>query len=422
MVGTGTAPTPIRAPAVLIVVQNLPVPFDRRVWLECRALTAAGYKVSVVCPRGPGDPAEEEIDGVTLYKYRPPRTGTGRVAFVREYLYSFFATARLVVKARVRRRFDVLQACNPPDIFWPLALALRPFGVKFVFDHHDLCPELYLSKFGGDRSLPYRGLLLLERCTFRTAHHVISTNDSYREIAMARGGNRPDDVTVVRTGPDARRMAPRAARAELRRGRRHLCVYLGVMGVQDGVDLAVLAADHLVNTLGRTDVSFSFVGAGEAFDELVALRDRLGLADFVDFPGRLPDDDVADLLSTADVGLCPDPKNPLNDLSTMNKTMEYMSYGLPVVSFDLHETRISAADAAVYVTPNDVRAFAREIGGLLDDKPRRRRMGAQGRRRVVDVLAWSHQAPRYVGVYDVLTEYPRRPEVAGTLAPTRAAS
>jgi glycosyltransferase involved in cell wall biosynthesis len=422
VVGDGTVPTPIHAPAVLIVVQNLPVPFDRRVWLECRALVAAGYRVSVVCPRGPGDRAEEEIDGVTLYKYRPPRTGTGKAAFVWEYLYSFCATARLVAKAHARRRFDVLQACNPPDIFWPLALALRPFGVKFVFDHHDLCPELYLSKFGGARSLPYRGILALERCTFAAAHHVISTNESYREIAMSRGKHAPEEVSVVRTGPDAGRMTARPARPELRRGRAHLCVYLGVMGVQDGVDLAVRAAGHLVHTLGRTDVSFTFVGAGEAFDELVALRDELGLAGVVDFPGRLPDDDVADLLSTADVGLCPDPKNPLNDLSTMNKTMEYMAYGLPVVSFDLRETRVSAADAAAYVTPNDVPAFAREIAGLLDDEPRRRRMGALGRRRVVDVLAWSHQAPRYVGVYDALTHYPRRAEVPEAAAQRRVAS
>lgn len=392
-----------RAPGVLIIVQNLPVPFDRRVWLECQALTAAGYRVSVVCPQGPGDPPEQELDGVTLYKYRPPKTGTGKAAFVREYVYSFCATARLVARAWRHRRFEVLQACNPPDIFWPLGLVLRMRGVKFVFDHHDLCPELYESKFGRRDALLYRGLRLLERWTFASAHHVVSTNDSYRAIAMQRGGKVPEDVTVVRTGPDADLMRPSTPHPALRRGRRHLVVYLGVMGPQDGVDLAVQAAAHVVHALGRTDVSFTFIGSGESFDPLVALRDALGLVGYVHFTGRLPDDDVADLLSTADLGLCPDPKNPLNDLSTMNKTMEYMAYGLPVVAFDLRETRISAQEAAAYATPNDVADFGALIGALLDDEPRRRRMGAFGRRRVVDALAWSHQERHYVGVYDRLT-------------------
>jgi glycosyltransferase involved in cell wall biosynthesis len=393
---------------VHIIVQNLPVPFDRRVWLECQSLTAAGYRVSVVCPRGPGDPSEEVIDGVTLYKYRPPRTGRGAAAFVGEYLYSFVATAWLTVRAWRRHRFDVLQACNPPDIFWPLALALRVVGVRFVFDHHDLCPELYESKFGNRRSLLYRGIRALEWCTFHTADHVLSTNDSYRSIAMERGGKVAVDVTVVRTGPNPDRLQSGAPDPALRRGRRHLAVYLGVMGSQDGVDLAVRSVDHVVHQLGRTDVSFTFIGSGESYDELVALSRELGLEDYLEFPGRLPDQAVARLLSTADVGLCPDPKNPLNDLSTMNKTMEYMAFGLPVVAFDLRETRVSAADAAVYAEPNEVADFAQLLVDLLDDEPRRKAMGSLGRRRVVETLAWVHQQQQYVQAYDALTGQPAR--------------
>ena len=403
---------------VLIVVQNLPVPFDRRVWLECQALTAGGYAVSVVCPRGPGEAPEEVRDGVTLYRYRAPRTGSGAAAYAWEYLYSFLATAWLVARAWRRRRVDVLQACNPPDIFWPLALALRPAGVAFVFDHHDLCPELYESKFHRRGPL-YRVLRALEWCTFRTADRVVATNESYRSVAVGRGGKPGAAVTVVRTGPDPAAMRAGPPCPELRRGRRYLVVYLGVMGPQDGVDLAVRAVDHVVHRLGRSDVSFTFVGAGESFAEVSALRDRLELVEHLELPGRLPDGEVARLLSTADVALCPDPKNALNDVSTMNKTMEYMAYGVPVVSFDLRETRISAGDAAVYATPNDVAELARLVVELLDDEARRRAMGSLARRRVVRTLAWPRQSAAYVRVFDLLTAVPDRCDRRGAAARSR---
>jgi glycosyltransferase involved in cell wall biosynthesis len=390
------------SPRVHIIVQNLPVPFDRRVWLECQALRSAGFDVSVVCPRGPQDAAEETLDGVAIYRYPAPKTGTGKFDFAREYAYSFAATAWYTARAWRRSRFDVLQACNPPDIFWPLALAFRARGVQFVFDHHDLCPELFEAKFATRRSSLYRGVRALEWCTFRSAHHVIATNDSYRAVAMSRGKKRHTEVTVVRTGPDPVQMRPVEACDDLRRGRRHLVVYLGVMGSQDGVDLALRAANRLVHGMGRSDVSFTFIGSGESYEELRHLCSELGLNDHVEMPGRLPNEDVARLLSTADVGLCPDPKNALNDASTMNKTMEYMAFGLPVVAFDLHETRVSAADAAVYAEANDVEAFAGLVDGLLSDPARRERMGRAGRRRVVDVLSWEHQAPAYVHVMGIL--------------------
>jgi len=387
-------------PRILIIVQNLPVPFDRRVWLECQALTAAGYRVAVVCPKGKGDPAYQVIDGVELYKYRPYAPGGSKVSFIAEYAYSFAATAWAAVKARRSGRFAVIQACNPPDVFWPLGLAFRAVeGTAFVFDHHDLCPELFQSRFPTGPKLPYKGLLALERRTHQAADHVISTNDSYREIAMTRGGKRPEDVTVVRTGPDLRRLRPGEPDPELRRGHEFLVAYIGVMGPQDGVDIVVRAADIVVNQLGRDDIAFTLIGSGDCYDELVALRDELGLAGTVEFTGRAPDELVMRIMSTAQAGLSPDPKNPLNDVSTMNKTMEYMAFGLPVVAFDLRETRVSAGDAAVYVQPNDERQYAEAIVALLDDEPRRALMGKLARERVEQELAWSHQESTYLGVY-----------------------
>jgi glycosyltransferase involved in cell wall biosynthesis len=390
-------------PRALIIVQNLPVPFDRRVWLECKALTAAGYEVTVISPKGNDDPGHEVIDDVTLLKYRPYAPGGSALGFVLEYVYSFLATARLVLRARRDGRFDVLQAWNPPDIFWPIGRWLRRRdGSRFVFDHHDLCPELYDSRFPEGRRLPWRGLVALEKATFRTADHVVATNTSYAEIAVRRGGKDPADVTVVRTGPDPERLRRRAAVPALRRGRRHLVAYIGVMGPQDGVDLAVRAAAHVVHDLGREDVSFTFMGAGDSYSDLVRLRDDLGLRDHVELPGRVPDDTVLEVLSTADVGLSPDPKNPLNDLSTMNKTLEYMAFGMPVVAFDLKETRVSADGAASYVPSGDVAAYARAIVELLDDDSRRAAMGRAGHLRIEEELGWPHQRDAYVGVYDRL--------------------
>jgi glycosyltransferase involved in cell wall biosynthesis len=389
---------------ILIIVQNLPVPFDRRVWLECQALAAAGYRVAVVCPKGKGDPGYQVIDGVELYKYRPYAPGGSKLSFVAEYAYSFLATAWHTVKARLRGgHFAVIQACNPPDIFWPIALAFRVERTKFVFDHHDLSPELFQSRFDGGPRLPYLGLRWLERTTHRTADHVISTNASYREIAIKRSGKAPSDVTVVRTGPDPQRLKRGPADPEQKRGRRYLAAYIGVMGPQDGVDIAMRAADLVVREFGRDDIAFTLIGAGDCFDELVALRDELGLAGHVEFTGRAPDELVTKILSTADVGLSPDPKNPLNDVSTMNKTMEYMAFEMPVVAFDLHETRVSAGDAAVYAKPNDVREYAKAIVELVDDDAMRTHLGKLGRTRVEEELAWGHQERAYLEVYDRLT-------------------
>jgi len=430
-------PDASRVPRVLIIVQNLPVPFDRRVWLECQALTRGGYRVAVVCPKGKDDPAHEVIDGVELYKYRPYAPGGSKLSFVAEYAYSFTATAWKACLARwrggVRRgRFAVIQACNPPDIFWPLAIAFKAVErTRFVFDHHDLCPELFESRFGGEaatQSLPYKGLRFLERRTHRAADHVISTNDSYRKIAITRSGKRPEDVTVVRTGPDPAKLQRGEPEDSQRRGRTYLAAYIGVMGPQDGVDVVVRAASVIVHEMKREDIAFTLIGKGDCFDELVALRDRLKLTGHVEFTGRAPDELVKNVMSTADIGLSPDPMNPLNDVSTMNKTMEYMAFELPVVAFDLWETRVSAADAAAYVKPTgneeqDIRGYAQAIVDLIDDADERARMGKLGRARVEEELAWPLQEREYLGVYErVAPLAPRRPGKHEKPAPDKAGS
>jgi glycosyltransferase involved in cell wall biosynthesis len=386
---------------VLIIVQNLPVPFDRRVWLEACALRDAGFQVSVVCPKAPGDPSFQEIDGIRIRKYAPPPPTSGTLSYVWEFAYCWVRTFALVLRAAAREGFDVIQACNPPDTYWALAAPFKPFGKRFVFDQHDLCPEVYVSRFPNGSRLVTRALTLLERATYALADHVVATNDSYRDTALRRGKVRADRVTVVRTGPDPERLTKGTPVPRWRSGRRYLCAYLGVMAPQDGVDRALRAAAAIVRS-GRDDVHFLFMGSGDSYDELVSLADQLGITDRVTFTGRIPDETVWEVLSTADVGLSPDPLNPLNDVSTMNKTMEYMAFELPVVAFDLRETRVSAGPAAVYVQPNDTDAFARAIVELLDDPEQRAEMGRQGRERVERELAWRHQAPQYLRVYESL--------------------
>ncbi len=410
--GSAKAGPPERG-RVLILVQNLSVPFDRRVWLECQSLIAAGFRVAVVCPKAPGDSTYCRLRGVDLFKYRPYAPGTSSASFVLEYAYSFIMTLGLSLRAALRGRFDVVQSCNPPDLFWPIGVLFRVLnGSSFVFDHHDLCPELFLSRFPDGNRTVYRALRFMERCTVRAADHVIATNDSYRRIVLERDGVSPTSVTVVRTGPDLASLRRSATRPSIRQTKPHVAAYLGVMGPQDGVDLVLKVADQVVHRLGRHDIGFTLIGSGDCYDELVALSHSLDLTEYVTFTGRISDVDVAAILSTADVGISPDPKNPLNDVSTMNKTMEYMSFELPVVAFDLRETRVSASDAAVYATPNDVEELAKLLVDLVDDEPRRRLMGRAGRARIEQELAWEHQAPRYVGVYEKLAADSRQPVAA----------
>jgi glycosyltransferase involved in cell wall biosynthesis len=401
---------PRMSPHVLIIVQNLPVPLDRRVWLECQALIARGYRVSVICPKGPGDPAFERIDGVDIYKYAPAPEAEGLAGFAWEFAYSWVRTAWLSLRVwRRGGRFDVMQACNPPDTYWLLALLWRLRRVRFVFDHHDLNPELFRSRFGEPegflKRLEYRGLLWLERRSFRGADHIISTNESYKSIAVSRGGRSADEVTVVRSGPDTEKMRP-IFPAEPRAAGGINLVYVGIMGPQDGVDQALLVVDELVRKRGRTNVTATFLGFGDCLAQLKQQATALGLDEHVTFTGRVDRVAMAEYLSRADIGLCPDLRTPLNDVSTMNKTMEYMSYALPAVAFDLKETRVSGADTVLYAPSGDIAVFADLVEELIDDPARRIALGRAARARVSAMLDWRPQAEAYVGVYDRLTGHP----------------
>jgi glycosyltransferase involved in cell wall biosynthesis len=392
----------VTAPHVLVLSENLSVPFDTRVWQEARALAGAGYRVTVVCPRGRTRDREAQavLDGVRILRFPQREAVGGRLGFVREYAGALWHMALASLRTG---RVDVVHACNPPDLMFLVALPHKLRGARFVFDHHDLAPELYLSRFGGRRDLAFRALLLAERLTFRTADLVISTNESYRRMALERGGVRPERVVVVRSGPSTDRFHPVPPDPGRRGGKPHLLVYLGVMGPQDGVDHAVRALAHLRDDEGREDWRAVLVGAGEQHDEVRALARRLGLDDLVAFTGRVPDGELLAWLASADVCLAPDPLSPLNDVSTMTKVVEYMAMGRPMVAFDLHETRVSAGDAALYARPNDERDFARLIARLLDDPRERERMGGVGLARVRDGLSWEHSRRALVAAYDRLT-------------------
>jgi glycosyltransferase involved in cell wall biosynthesis len=391
---------------VLTIVQNMPVPLDRRVWLECQALIRRGFGVSVICPKGPGDPWVQELGGVRIYKYPPPPPTRGVASYLFEFAYCWLVTALLSIVVAVRDGFMAIQACNPPDTYFALARLWKLAGKRFVYDQHDLNPEVFLSRFGEPKGLSarlqLRGLRALERQTYRTADQVISTNESYRAIAIERGSCHPADVTVVRSGPDTHTMRPVEPRPELRKGHEYLAVYLGIMGPQDGVDITLRALDLLMRERGRADCRLALLGFGDCLEELIELAHTLRLDDHVTFTGRVGPAQIADYLSTADIGLCPDPLNPLNDVSTMNKTMEYMAYALPVVTFDLKETRVSAGEAARYVTPGDLSGFAAAWDELLTDGGERERLGLLGRERVTRELDWAPQAERYVNVWERL--------------------
>jgi glycosyltransferase involved in cell wall biosynthesis len=386
---------------VLIIVENLPVPMDRRVWMEATTLHQFGYQVSVVCPTGKGaESLYEEIAGVHIYRYRLPPEGTSARGYLREYSAAVWAQWNLARRIHRERGFDLIHACNPPDLIFLTGLWFKlRHGTKFLFDQHDLCPELYESKFGR-RGIFYTLLTLAERFTFALADTVISTNESYRHVAQTRGRKKPDDVFVVRSGPDLSIFKRTPANPTYRAGRTHLVGYLGVMGDVDGVDGLVRVVHELVVTRGRKDIQFALIGGGPMLESLKALAAQLGVKDYIEFPGRVSDAEVMERLSSCDVCVNPDPMSPLNDKSTMNKILEYMALERPIVQFELHEGRQSAAEASLYATPDDFLDFADKIEQLLADSEMRARMGAIGRRRMEDVLEWRHQVPKLISAYE----------------------
>lgn len=387
---------------VLFLVENLPSPFDRRVWQEATALRDAGYVVSIICPTGKGyEKHHEEIDGIAIYRYDLAVEASGALGYALEYSLALFWSFALAWRVLFTRGFDAIHACNPPDLFFLVGGFFKLFGKKFVFDHHDINPELYEAKFGR-RDFFWKLMVWLERLTFRTADASIATNESYRRIAIGRGGMDPEKVFVVRSGPSLERLRIVAPDASLKRGRRYLVGYVGVMGRQEGIDHLLRAARSIVHEHGRRDIHFGLVGGGTSLEEMKALACELGLADYVTFTGRVPDAELLAMLNTADVCVNPDIANEMNDKSTMNKIMEYMALGKPIVQFDLAEGRFSAQQASLYARRNDADDLAAKILELVDDAPRRERMGAYGRSRVENELEWRYEVPKLIAAYDSL--------------------
>jgi glycosyltransferase involved in cell wall biosynthesis len=385
---------------VLMIVENLPAPFDRRVWQEARTLKSQGVEVAIVCPQAPGyEAAREEIDGISIWRHPLPAEGHGALGYLREYSAALWRETALAWRVFLAGPFDALHICNPPDLIFLVALPFKLFGVKIVFDHHDICPELYEAKFGR-RDLFWRLLRLAERLTYAVADVALSTNESYRALALSRGGKAREDVFVVRSGPDLDALRPVPPNPRWRCGKRHLIGYVGVMGEQEGLDLLLQAMAHLVFNLGRTDVFLALAGAGTSLPALKAMAGDLGLDGHVEFLGRVSNADLCELLSSADVCVNPDRVNAMNDLSTMNKIMEYMAFAKPIVQFEVREGRVSAGDASLYARANDVKDFARAITELLDDPARCARMGAIGRERVETKLCWRAQAPALLAAYE----------------------
>ena len=383
----------------LILVEDLPVPFDRRVWTEAKTLRDAGWRVTVVSPKGEGaERWHERVDGIEVFRYPLPTTAAGFVHHLVEYAVAVPATLILALLAWRGRRLDVVHACNPPDFFFPLGWLFQRLGAAFIYDQHDLAPEVYVAQGGRKGGLVHRVLLWCERMTYRTADVVIATNETYRRFALERGAVRPDRVFVVRSSPDPDRIHQVAADPSLRAGRDHLVAYLGTMGAQDGVDLFVEAAAHVAaERPGR--VRFVAMGGGGELERLRALVNERGLGDDVTFTGRVPDAYVRTVLSTADVAISPDPANDFNEYCTMNKTLEYMATSTPVVAFDLEETRVSAGEAAVYATPNDPSSLGTLVIELLDDPARREHMGSVGLQRVRGPLSWARSADSLLEAY-----------------------
>ncbi|MFN2646291.1 MAG: glycosyltransferase family 4 protein [Burkholderiales bacterium] len=379
-------------------------------WQEATALRDAGYAVSIICPTGRGYESHfEAIDGIDIWRYDLPTEGAGALGYLAEYSVALFWTFVLSVRVAFGRGFDVVHACNPPDLFFLIGGFYKLFGKKFLFDHHDANPELYVAKFGR-KDFFYRLMLALERLTFRTADVSIATNESYRRIAIERGGMAPERVFVVRSGPSLARLKVLPPTPELKRGRKYLVGYVGVMGRQEGLDYLLQAAAHIVHKLGRSDVHFGLVGGGTSLEEMKGLAAELGVADYVTFTGRVPDAELLAMLNTAELCVNPDIATEMNDISTMNKIMEYMALGKPMVQFDLAEGRFSAQAASLYARKNDALDFAAKIVELLDDPERRRRMGELGRRRIIDELEWRHEVPKLLAAYDALWQRKARGE------------
>lgn len=382
---------------VLIVIENLPAPFDRRVWQEATTLVEFGAKVSIICPKMKGyTKSFEVINCVEIYRHYLPEEGSGPVGYLKEYSAALFFEFILAWKIFFKKKFHVIQGCNPPDLIFLVALFFKPFGVKYVFDHHDINPELYIAKYN-KKGFFYRLMLLFERLTFSSANYSIATNESYKEIAIRRGKMRPDKVQVVRSGPSLERLRLLEPYPEYKKEKKYLIGYLGVIGEQEGIDLLLESIKILLGS--RSDFSVAICGGGTALESLMGLSREMGLDDVVTFYGRVSDQKLLEILNTADVCVNPDTPTEMNNLSTMNKIMEYMALKKPIVQFDLKEGRFSAQKASLYVPDANVSAFAKNISYLLDNEQVREEMGNFGYNRVKNELNWDHEKSKLKSIY-----------------------
>ncbi|MDZ8110123.1 MAG: glycosyltransferase family 4 protein [Nostoc sp. DedQUE12a] len=389
------------AKRVLIIVENLPVPFDRRVWMEATTLQKAGYEVAVISPTGNGfDKDYEVIEQIHIYRHPLPPEESSVVGYLREYSWAINWQFSLAQRVWRERGFDVIHICNPPDLLFLVAGWFKLFhGVRIIFDHHDLSPEMYEAKYQR-RDIFYHGLRLAERLTYGTADIVISTNESHREVAITRGQKKPEKVFVVRSAPDLSRFRRMPPNPNYRTGRDYLVGYMGVMGEPEGIDYLLRMVNYIVKKKNRQDIHFMLIGSGPAAEKLKALSKQLEVTDFVEFTGFKQGEELLERLSSCDVCVEPSPTSAYNENCTMNKILEYMAMGKAIVQFDLREGRRSAQEASLYAKPNDEVEFAEKILELLDSPERREKIGAEGRRRMEEILEWQYQVPKLLEAYD----------------------
>lgn len=381
---------------ILIIIENLPAPFDRRVWQEATTLKENGAKVTIICPKMKGyNKRYEIIDDIEIFRH-PLREGKGVLGYLVEYTQAIFWEFFLSWRIFFKNRFHIIHGCNPPDLIFLTALFFKPFGVKYIFDHHDINPELYISKFE-KKGFFYNLMVLFEKLTFKTAKYSIATNESYKKIAIERGKMKPEDVQVVRSGPKLDRLKLMQPTEELKKGKRYLIGYVGVIGEQEGLDLLLESAKYILSK--RSDVHFAIVGGGTHLDEIKNLTSQMNLSNSFDYYGRVDDETMLKVLNTADVCVNPDKPTAMNDLSTMNKIMEYMALKKPIVQYTLKEGNFSAGNASLYAKNTDPLDFGDKIMYLLDHENERKKMGEFGYNRVINELSWDHESQNLINIY-----------------------
>lgn len=388
----------IQGKHILIIVENLPVPFDRRVWQEANTLKENGAKVSIICPKMKGYVKSYEVlNDIEIYRHPLPLEASGAWGYFIEYFTAFFWEFILSWKIFFKKRFHVIHGCNPPDLIFLVAIFFKIFGVKYVFDHHDINPELYIAKYE-KKGFFYKMLLVAERLTFKIANYSIATNESYKEIAIRRGKMKPEKVQVVRSGPKLDRLTLGAGNDSYKKGKKYLIGYVGVIGEQEGIDLMLESMSLILSK--REDVQLAIIGGGTEVENLKKMADKMKISPFVDFYGRVDDKTMVDILNTADVCVNPDKPTVMNDLSTMNKIMEYMALKKPIVQYDLKEGRFSAQEASLYATNTSPADFAEKVLWLIDNPQERTRMGEYGYARVLNQLSWEFESKKLVDFYN----------------------